>query len=138
MKVERAVPLAIVALAVLYLAYAAGIGHRVIGNLGQSGMTAKSLPLILGAALLVISVVLTLQAFRRTPDSPEPAPNLLVWLAILLSVVYVLLLRPIGFVISTGAFVYLLVHLGRSAPLSVRLVPRLLAGLAATTLVVVA
>lgn len=138
MSVERAVPLGLVILAVLYLVYAASIEHRVIGNLGQSGMTAQTVPYVLGAALLVCSVALTVQAFRRSPQTTEAAPNLLVWLSILLSVTYVLLLRPVGFVVSTAGFVYLLVYLGSVERLVPRVIPNALAGLAGVTVAAVA
>ena len=116
MNAEKSVALGLIATAVLYLIYASGISVKTISILTQSGLTPRTVPVILGISLLLLAALLALHAFRTPADAQattgDMATGLVLW-TVVLSTLYVLLIRPVGFIITTSSFLFILVSLGR-------------------------
>ncbi len=156
MNSEKIVSLGLVVLSVLYLVFAGSIEERTIGNLAMTGPGSRTVPLVLGWALLALSVSLVIGAYRghdrasaavedrtsspsvvggtsdgRTAEAADGAaagagarasrPDLgLVVTTIVLGILYVVLLRPIGFVPTTSVLLFVLVVRAR-LPLGARI-----------------
>lgn len=116
MNAEKSVALGLIVTAVLYLIYASGISVKTLSILTQSGLTPRTVPVVLGVSLLLLAALLALHAFR-TPAGAQAttgdmATGLVLW-TVVLSALYVLLIRPVGFIITTSSFLFILVSLGR-------------------------
>jgi hypothetical protein len=133
---KRAVPLAFVVIAVLYLALAFSFeDRRMIGDEKGWDPGPRALPVAIGALMLGISAYLTFRGWKAPAASasvPGPAMRLIVLTAVLTSF-YIAVFRFLGFVLATTVLLYLLFYFNSMQNVRLKLLPSCMAGLAAST-----
>jgi hypothetical protein len=139
---RRLVPLFFLLFSLFYLAFSFSLEeHRMIGDEKGWDPGSRSLPIAMGFLMLGLSVYLISRETVHAPaDRPVPAgARRLVLLTITASLLYILIFRALGFLLSTAVLLFTLVYFNRRQDVRRRLLPGYLLGVpvsAAFTLMV--
>lgn len=132
---RRVIPLVFLVVSLLYLAFSFSLEQRrMIGDERGWDPGSRALPIAMGFLMLGLSTYLI---FRETAKEQEEqavpsGARKLILLTILLSVLYILAFRFLGFILSTAILLYTLIYFNYHQDVRADLVPRFTAGLVVT------
>ena len=129
---RRVIPLVFLVVSLLYLAFCFSLEqYRMIGDERGWDPGSRALPIAMGFLMLGLSIYLFLRETAKQQQEqavPSGARKLIV-LTIVLSVLYILAFRTLGFVLSTAVLLYTLIYFNYHENVRLELLPRFSAGL---------
>ena len=129
---RRVIPLVFLVISLLYLAFSFSLEqYRMIGDEKGWDPGSRALPLAMGFLMLGLSIYLiVVESTREQADKSVPAgARNLILLTIVLSVLYILAFRVLGFILSTAILLYTLIYFNYHENVRLKLLPRLSGGL---------
>ena len=115
-SLRRLVPLAFLATALGYIAFVISLGSStMIGDVYSYDPGGQIVPLLAGIVLAAASLRLVISERAAAKPESDQMGRHLVLANIGLSILFIALFRPLGFVISTGLMMFLLIYLNARA-----------------------
>jgi hypothetical protein len=133
---RRIIPLVFLAVSLLYLAFSFSLEqHRMIGDERGWDPGSRALPIAMGFLMLGLSIYLILRetAGKQEEQAVVPAARKLILLTIVLSVLYILSFRALGFILSTAVLLFTLIYFNYQESIRLKLLPVYFLGLISST-----
>jgi hypothetical protein len=136
---RRVIPLVFLVVSLLYLAFSFSLEqYRMIGDERGWDPGSRALPIAMGFLMLGLSTYLVLR--ETTKEQEEQAVSSgarkLILLTIVLSVLYILAFRLLGFILSTAILLFTLIYFNYHENVRLKLLPRFSVGLISSTVFV--
>jgi putative tricarboxylic transport membrane protein len=129
---RRIIPLVFLVVSLLYLAFSFSLEqYRMIGDERGWDPGSRALPIAMGFLMLGLSTYLIFKETTKEQAErsvPAGARNLIL-LTIVLSVLYILVFRALGFILSTAILLFTLIYFNYQENVRLELLPRFAAGL---------
>jgi putative tricarboxylic transport membrane protein len=136
---RRIIPLVFLIVSLLYLAFCFSLEqYRMIGDEKGWDPGSRALPIAMGFLMLGLSTYLIFKETTKEQAErsvPAGARNL-IFLTILLSVLYILVFRSLGFILSTAILLFTLIYFNYHGNIRLELFPGFAAGLVSSTVFV--
>lgn len=133
---RRIIPLVFLVVSLLYLAFSFSLEqHRMIGDERGWDPGSRALPIAMGFLMLGLSTYLIFKetAKEQAEGSVPTGARHLIVLTILLSVLYILFFRALGFILSTAMLLFTLIYFNYHGDIRLKLFPGFAAGLVSST-----
>ncbi|HUV07116.1 MAG TPA: tripartite tricarboxylate transporter TctB family protein [Spirochaetia bacterium] len=135
--IRRIIALAFLIFSLLYIAFSFSLKEmRMIGDDRGWDPGSRALPLGLGFLMLALSIYLSYRESRKqhSPQPLEAGSRRLILLTVTLSVLYILLFEPIGFILTTSLLLYTLIYFNYEQDIRREMAVKFLAGFIFTLL----
>ncbi|UCF99724.1 MAG: tripartite tricarboxylate transporter TctB family protein [Spirochaetaceae bacterium] len=132
---RRVIPLVFLVVSLLYLAFSFSLEqYRMIGDERGWDPGSRALPIAMGFLMLGLSIYLILNetAKEQAEGSVPAGARNLILLTLIMSVLYILVFRTLGFILSTAVLLFTLIYFNYQENVRLRLLPRFAVGLAAS------
>ncbi len=123
---KRAIPRVFVVISIFYLIFAFSLEQRrMIGDERGWDPGSRALPIGTGVIMLATSIYLTLREkpAAERPEKLEEGSGRLIGLTIVLTILYILLFKTSGFILSTNALLFTLVYFNYRKGIEWHMVP---------------
>jgi len=133
---RRVIPLVFLAVSLLYLAFSFSLQqYRMIGDERGWDPGSRALPIAMGFLMLGLSIYLILRetSKEKGEQTVPPAARKLILLTIVLSVLYILAFRFLGFILSTAILLFTLIYFNYHENVRLKLLPVFSGGLVSST-----
>ena len=124
---RRIIPLVFLVVSLLYLAFSFSLEqYRMIGDERGWDPGSRALPIAMGFLMLGVSIYLiAVETAKEQKEHAVPAgARSLILLMIVLSVLYILVFRALGFILSTAVLLFTLIHFNRQENVRLEYLPR--------------
>ena len=124
---RKIIPVVFIVVSLLYIAFGFSLEHRrMIGDERGWDPGSRAMPVGVGFLMLVTSIYLTLKQERsaeREQTQPDPGSAKLISLTIILSVIYILSFRYVGFILATNILLFTLIYFNSRQNITWNMVP---------------
>jgi hypothetical protein len=133
---RRVIPLIFFVVSLLYLAFSFSLEqYRMIGDERGWDPGSRALPIAMGFLMSGLSIYLILRETAKEQEEqaiPSGARKLIL-LTIVLSILYILAFRVLGFILSTAVLLFTLIYFNYHEDVRLKLLPRFFLGLISST-----
>ena len=137
MSVKKIIPLFFILISISYIVFSLSIEQRrMIGDIGGWDPGSRAMPLGIGILMLLTSAYLffkeSLLSTSKSTKLDKSQRNLIIFV-IIISLIYILIFRYIGFIIATNIYLYSLAFFNYKKEIKWRFIPDYLTGLLSIT-----